>query len=78
MAMESRRPRNDLTLALKYEMIETAEREKKVGVHKLGQMFSCKETQISNVLKNKQRIKEFYEVNASGVHREEISGFKVF
>ena len=58
--------RNDLTLAQKYEVVKTAEREKKIGVRKLSQIFGCGKTQISTVLRNKERIKELYESNASG------------
>ena len=58
--------RNDLTLALKYEVVKTAEREKKLGVRKLSEMFGCGKTQISVILRNKERIKELYETTASG------------
>ena len=57
--------RNDLTLALKYEVVKAAEREK-LGVRKLSAMFGCGKTQISVILKNKQKIKDLYEANASG------------
>ena len=33
---------------------------------KLSQIFGCGKTQISTVLRNKERIKELYESNASG------------
>ena len=55
--------RSDLTLAQKYEVVKTAERERKIGVRKLGQIFGCGKTQISTMLRNKERIKE---TNASG------------
>ena len=58
--------RNDLTLAQKYEVVKTAESERRIGVRKLGQIFGCGKTQISTVLRNKERIKELYEANASG------------
>ena len=58
--------RSDLTLAQKYEVVKTAERERKIGVRKLGQIFGCGKTQISTMLRNKERIKELYETNASG------------
>ena len=55
----------DLTLDLKYE-VKTENREKKLGVQKLAQMFCCRETQISTVLKRKENIKVLYEANTSG------------
>ena len=64
IAMASKR--NYLTLAQKYEVVKTAESERKIGVHKLGKIFGCGKTQISTVLRNKERIKELYEANASG------------
>ena len=57
--------RKDLMLDMKYEVIKTAEREKKLCA-KLAQMFCCKKTQISTVLKNKENIKVLYEAIASG------------
>ena len=57
--------RNNLTLALKYEVVKAGERER-LGVCKLSAMFVCGKTQISVILKNKQRIKDLYEANASG------------
>ena len=42
-------------LALKYEVLKTAEREKKLGVHKLSEMFGCGKTQISVILKNREK-----------------------
>lgn len=57
--------RNDLTLACKYEVIKTAEK-KSIGVRKLAEMFGCGKTQISVILRNKERIKELYAANASG------------
>ena len=46
---------NDLTLALKYEVVKTAEREK-LGVRKLSEMFGCGKTQISVILRNKRIV----------------------
>ena len=57
--------RNDLTLAQKYEVIKTAEREKSIGVRKLSQVFGCGKTQISTILRNKEKIKELYEKNVA-------------
>ena len=64
IAMASKR--NYLTLAQKYQVVKTAESEIKIGVRKLGQIFGCGKTQISTMLRNKERIKELYEANASG------------
>ena len=58
--------RNDLTLAKKYEVIKEAEKNKTIGVHKLAEKFGCGKTQISTILKNKERIEELYASNASG------------
>ena len=58
--------RNDLTLAQKYEVIKIAEKEKNIGVRKLSQVFGCGKTQISTVIRNKERIKDLYEKNATG------------
>ena len=63
----SKSTRNDLSLKLKYEVVKTVEREKgkKFGLRKLAVMFGCGKTQISTILKNKEKIKELYEGNAS-------------
>ena len=68
MASRKTGKRNDLSLALKYEVLKTEEREKKLGVRKLSEMFGCGKTRISVILKNGERIKELYEANVSG-HR---------
>ena len=52
---------NDLTLKLKYEVIKAVEKELRIGIRKLASMFSCVKTQISMILKNKERIVELYE-----------------
>ena len=57
---------NDLTLAQKYEVIKIEEKEKNIGVRKLSQVFGCGKTQISMVIRNKERIKELYEKNVAG------------
>ena len=58
--------RNDLSLKLKYEVIKTVEMEPKMGVRKLAGLFSCGKTQISMILKNKEKIVEMHEAhNAS-------------
>ena len=64
IAMASKR--NDLTLAQQYEVVKTAESERKIGVCKLGQIFGCGKTQSSTMLRNKERITLLYEANASG------------
>ena len=57
---------NDLSLKLKYEVLKTAEKEPRIGICKLARFYSCSETQISSILKNKDRIVELYEAhNAS-------------
>ena len=50
-------------LALKYEVIKTAERD---VVCKLNEMFGCGKTQISVILRNMERIKDLYDANPSG------------
>ena len=66
MATVTKEKRNDLTLELKYEVVRTAERETKISIRKLADMFQCGKTQISTILKDKDRIIELYEKNASG------------
>ena len=56
--------RNDLSLKVKYEVVKTSEREPKLGVRKLSEIFQCGKTQISTILKNKEVIRELYESNA--------------
>ena len=46
--------RNALMLAHKYEVIKTAERERKLGVRKLSEMFSCGKTEQRFVRKGKR------------------------
>jgi len=46
---------NDLSLKLKYEVIKTVEREHKIGIRKLAELFSCGKTQISIILKDKEK-----------------------
>ena len=57
--------RNNLSLKLKYEVIKTLEKEPKIGIRKLATLFKCGETQISTILRSKDRIVELYEANAS-------------
>ena len=58
--------RNNLTLKLKYKVIKETEKEPKISVCKLTELFSCGKTQISSILKDKDRIVELYETqNAS-------------
>ena len=52
---------NDLSLKLKYEVIKTVERERKIDIRKLAELFSCGKTQISTILKDKEKIVELYE-----------------
>ena len=47
-------------------MYEVLKKEPTIGIHKLAELFSCSKTQISLILKNKDRIVELYKVcNAS-------------
>lgn len=57
--------RNDFTLARKHKVIKAAEKDHKLGVHKLAEMFGCGRTQISVILKE---IEELYAANESS-HR---------
>ena len=61
--MVSASKRNYLSLELKYEVIKTSERKPKIGVHKLAEIFKCRKTQMSVVLKNADRIKKLYQSN---------------
>ena len=60
---------NDLSLKLKYEVLKTVEKEPKIGVHKLAGLFSCGKTQISSILKNKEKIVEMYEAHNASVQK---------
>ena len=55
IAMASKR--NYLTIAQKYEVVKTAESERKIGVHKLGKIFGCGKTQISTKKESKSYMK---------------------
>ena len=57
--------RNVLNLKKKIEVLDVAEKNKKLGVRGLAEMFNCGKTQISSILKNKQSIREMYEANLS-------------
>ncbi|XP_011406639.1 PREDICTED: tigger transposable element-derived protein 4-like [Amphimedon queenslandica] len=64
--MSTTKKRNDLSLQLKYEVIQRAEKEPKIGVRRLADIFSCGKTQISCILRDKERIKDLYESNSNG------------
>ena len=53
MATVTKKKSNDLTLELKYEVLRTAERETKIIIRKLADMFQCGKTQKSTILKDK-------------------------
>ena len=55
---------NDLSLKMKYEVIKTFERER-IGIRKLAAIFGCGKSQISCIIKNKNKIQELFESNAS-------------
>ena len=46
-------------------MLNIAEKNPKVGVRRLAELFDCSKTQISSILKNKDTILELYEANMS-------------
>ena len=46
-------------------MVRTAERETRISIRKLADMFQCGKIQISTIFKDKDRIIELYEKNAS-------------
>ena len=52
-------------LSLKYEVVKTVEKEPKIGIRKLAMLFKCGKTQISTILRSKDRIVELYGANAS-------------
>ena len=60
---------NDLSLKLKYEVLKTVEKEPKIGVRKLAGLFSCGKTQISSILKNKEKIVEMYEAHKASAQK---------
>ena len=62
---QSAKKRNDLSLKLKYEVVKTVVKEPKIGIRKLAMLFKCGKTQISTILRSKDRIAELYEANAS-------------
>ena len=45
----------DLSLKPNYEVIKTVEKEPKIGVRKLADLFNCDKTQISYILKKQGR-----------------------
>lgn len=53
--------RNNLSL---YELIKTAEREPKLSVRKLADLFQSGKTQISGISKNNEAVRQLYESNA--------------
>ena len=55
----------DLSLKLKYKLIKALEREPKLGIRKLDDLFQRGKTQVSTVLKNKEVVKQLYESNAT-------------
>lgn len=57
--------RNSLTLKMKYEVVLSVEKDSKLSIRKLAEMFNCGKTQISTILKNKAQIKDLYESNAN-------------
>ena len=58
--------RNDFTLQQKYNVVKAAEKNPKGGIRKLVDEFKCGKTQISTILRDKERIINLYEANTSG------------
>ena len=56
MSEMATKKRNDLSLKMKYEVILTSERESKIGVRKLAELFQCGKSQISSILKDKAMV----------------------
>ena len=52
----SKAQRIDMTIDQKVEVIKIQEKDPKIGVRKLAELFQCGKTQIATTLKNKDSI----------------------
>jgi len=66
MASNLRKKRNYLSLNEKVELIKYAQKNPRVSVGALGEIFDCGRTQVGRILKSKESLLAMYESNASG------------
>ena len=59
---KSKKTRNELSLKQKFQILEEYEGSNgSVGMRKLAEKYSCRKTQVSNVIRNKENVREEYE-----------------
>ena len=58
--------RNYLTLEKKVQLIKHAQKNPRMSVRALGELFECGKTQVGLILKSKESLLSMYESNASG------------
>ena len=66
LTMAASRKRNYLPLEKKVEVIRTMQRNPRMTIRNLGELFNCGKSQIAYILKNKESLLSLYEVNAAG------------
>ena len=59
---KSKKARNELSLKQKNQILEEYERSNgSLGVRRLAEKYSCGKTQVSNIIRNKDKLREQYE-----------------
>ena len=59
---KSKKARNELSLKQKNQILEKYERSNgSLGVRRLAEKYSCGKTQVSNIIRNKDKLREQYE-----------------
>ena len=72
MTLSTAKKRNELSLQKKYELVQMAEKNPKLGTRKLAEYFNIGKTQACTILKNNVSILESYESNASSEVRRSL------